>query len=66
MKSININLSEKKKKTSWLKVKIQKLNLKNYCRHMNSMNIGWDSTKRPETPYFHYGPSGQNENEGKG
>ena len=28
---------------------------------MNSISIGWDSTKRAETPYFHCGPSGQNE-----
>ena len=33
---------------------------------MNSSNIGWDSTKRAETPYFHCGPSGQNKNERKG
>ena len=33
---------------------------------MNSINNGWDSTKQAETPYFHYGPSGQNENERKG
>ena len=30
---------------------------------MNSINIGWDSTKWAETAHFHYGPSGQNENE---
>ena len=24
---------------------------------MNSINKGWDSTKRAETPYFHCGPS---------
>ena len=32
---------------------------------MNSINNGWDSAKRAETPYFHCGPSGQNENERK-
>ena len=25
---------------------------------MNSINIGWDSTKQAEMPYFHCGPSG--------
>ena len=29
---------------------------------MNGINNGWDSTKRAETPYFHCGPSSQNEN----
>ena len=33
---------------------------------MNSINIGWDSTKSAETAHFHCGPSGQNENERKG
>ena len=33
---------------------------------MNSINNGWDSTERAETPYFHCGPSSQNENERKG
>ena len=28
---------------------------------MNSINNGWDSIKRAEMPYFHCGPSGQNE-----
>ena len=32
----------------------------------NSINNGWDSTKWEETPYFHCGPSSQNENEKKG
>ena len=29
----------------------------------NSINIGWNSTKQAEAPYFHCGLSGQNENE---
>ena len=33
---------------------------------MNSVNNGWDSTKRAETPCFHCGLSGQNEYERKG
>ena len=33
---------------------------------MNSINIGWDSTKRAEMAYFHCVPSGQNKNERKG
>ena len=33
---------------------------------MNSINNGWDSTKWEKTPYFHCGPSSQNENEKKG
>ena len=33
---------------------------------MNSINIGWDSAKWAETPYFHCSPSSQNENERKG
>ena len=30
---------------------------------MNSINNGWDSTKREETPYFHRGPSSQKKND---
>ena len=33
---------------------------------MNSITIGWNSTKQAETPYFHCGPSDQNDNERKG
>ena len=33
---------------------------------MNSINIGWHSTKWAEMPYFHCDPSGQNEDERKG
>ena len=33
---------------------------------MNSINNGWVSMKRAETPYFHCGPSGQNKTERKG
>ena len=33
---------------------------------MNSINNGWDSTKRAEIPYFHCGHPSQNENEKKG
>ena len=29
---------------------------------MNSINNGWDSTKREETHHFHCGPSNQNQN----
>ena len=32
---------------------------------MNSINIGWDSTKQAEMPYFHCGISGQKGNERK-
>ena len=31
----------------------------------NSINNGWDSTKRAETPYFNCGPSSQKKIEGK-
>ena len=34
--------------------------------NMNSINNGWDNTKWAEMPYFHCGPSGQNENKVKG
>ena len=33
---------------------------------MNSINNGWDSTKRAETPYFHCGPPDKNKNKRKG
>ena len=32
---------------------------------MNSINIGWDSTKQAEMPYFHCGISGQKGHERK-
>ena len=32
---------------------------------MNSINNGWNSTKQAESPYFHSGPSSQNEKERK-
>ena len=32
---------------------------------MNSINNGWDSAKQAETPYFHCGPTSQNQNERK-
>ena len=32
---------------------------------MNSISIGWDSTKQAEMPYFHCGISGQKGNERK-
>ena len=28
---------------------------------MTNINNAWDSSKRAETPYFHCGPPGQNE-----
>ena len=30
--------------------------MKYYCRHMNSIINGWNSTKPVETAYFHCGP----------
>ena len=33
---------------------------------MNSINTGWDTLKREEAPYFHFGLSSQNENKERG
>ena len=33
---------------------------------MKSISNGWDNTKQAEMSYFHFGPTGQSENERKG
>ena len=68
--NLNINLNKTKKADKQINKLVKGWNIKGEVEillqtNMNSINNGWDSTRLAETPYFHCGLSGQNENDRK-